>query len=141
MIFLYSYLHLNHMFIYFSSLHVLAIWYSESNPLCIQFNDVMGRPQVTYRSEKYAVKCIYFVSMEHTLYYEHLPSYLCTARSCITYNSGGLTHKISWTFDTQKYIFSESAQSKDSTGTVPKPNNTEWANYTGRNIKINMYFR
>ena len=32
------------------------------------------------------------------------------------------------------YIFSESSQSKDSTGTVPKPNDTGYANYTGWNI-------
>ena len=42
---------------------------------------------------------------------------------------------------TQKYIFSESSWSKDPTGTMPKTNNTGWANYTVWNIKIIMHFR
>ena len=39
-----------------------------------------------------------------------------------------------------KYMFSESSQSKDSTGPVPKPNDTGCANSTGWNIKIIMHF-
>ena len=50
---------------------------------------------------------MYFVLTEHTFYYEHL------------------THINVYIF------FSESSQSKDSTGTVPKPNDTGRANYTG----------
>ena len=38
-------------------------------------------------------------------------------------------------------MFSESSQSKGSTGTVPKPNDAGCANYTGWNIKIIMHFR
>ena len=33
-------------------------------------------------------------------------------------------------------MFSENSQSKDSTGTVPKPDDAGCANYTGWNIKI-----
>ena len=51
-------------------------------------------------TSKYAEKCIYFVLSAPTLYYEHL----------------ALT-----------VLFSESSQSKDSIGTMPKPNDTGWA--------------
>ena len=48
------------------------------------------------------------------------------------------------TFDTHKSIdfltTSNNSQFKDSTGTVPKPNDTGCANYTGWNIKIIMHF-
>ena len=59
-------------------------------------------------------KCTYVVLTEQTLYNEHLKHI-------------------------KVYIF-ESSQSKDSSCTVPKPNNTGCANYTGWNIKIIMYF-
>ena len=52
--------------------------------------------------------------MEHSICYEHLPL-------------------------PPKYIFSESTHSKDSTGTVPKSNDTGYANYTGWNIKMIMH--
>ena len=42
-------------------------------------------------------------------------------------------YSLLWTFGTHN-IFSENSQSKNSTGTVPKPNDTGCANYTGWNI-------
>ena len=64
---------------------------------------------------KYEEKCIYLVLTEHTLYYER------------------------WTH-IKVPIFSESLQSKDSIGTVTKPNDTGCANYTEWNIEMIMHF-
>ena len=60
---------------------------------------------------------------------------------CIYFVLNGV-YSLLWTFDThKKYIFSESSQSKDSTGTAPKMSDTGCANYTGWHIKIIMHFR
>ena len=62
---------------------------------------------------KYREKCIYFVLTEHTI--------------------------VMNIWRKKRYIFSGSLQSKDSTGTVPKPNDTGCANYTGWNMKMIMH--
>ena len=95
------------------SMHSGIAWY---HPL--RLSDIW--PQVTYRSEK-----MFHTNMQKNASILFLGSILFIMNI----------------WNTQKYIFSESSQSKDSTGIVSKPNNTGWENYTGWNIKIIMHFR